>query len=394
MDEGNLGPLLVLGELVAALAGGKAALGREAEVLKRHVLGGLVDALNEELLILKTRLLAGHKAEHDFLALGNVRKWLEAAGSRGIKLQVEGIDVLVGKQVGRNGLVAALKGVGGVVVATADVRVYHKVGRLALKRRVVERYAQLGDLLYVHGLHAGLGHKVAVAVDAPRAVVKLDVSAAGGVEVGQYGAVGGRDVGDELLVGRIDGAQALYLPVAAVEDDLGVGLHGRRDGLAGNLPLLKGLHKLEVLNKRVVLAGDLASHDGRVRSGLLVVEEVTLARSATLDAVQSPHEVKVPVAAAELAVGDDVEARCLLLGHEVADGLVLHGRKAGRVNGAGSVVCAGLLEHVRAQEAADDVGAEGGVLGVGHGGSSRLVCLTRRESGRGPNYRELPTIYT
>ena len=301
----------------------------------------------------------------------------------------------MGEQVRGDGLVAALKRVGGVVVAAADVRVHHEVGRLALERRVVEGHAQLGDLLDVRVLHAGLGHEVTVAVDAPGAVVELDVATAGGIEVGQDGTIGRGDVGDELLVGRVDGAEALDLAVATVEDDLGIGLDGRGDGLAGDLPvLLEGLYELEVLDEGVVLAGDLARHDGRVGGGLLVVEHIALAGRAALDALEPPHKVEVPVAAAELAVGDHVEACGLLLGHEVADGLVLDGLEGGRVDDAGREVGAGLLEDVRAQEAADDVVAEGCVVGVRHFGFLSVGLVDVNQFDGSPFHKELSMLYT
>ncbi len=127
----------------------------------------------------------------------------------------------------------------------------------------------------------------------------------------------------------------------------------------------------------MVLAGDLARDDGGVCGGLLVVEHVARTRRATLDALQAPHEVEVPVAAAELAVGDDVEAGGLLFGYEVADGLILDDLEPGIIDQARCVVGAGLLEDVRAQKAADDVVAERSVVGVWHCGSFQTIRLTR-----------------
>jgi len=130
-----------------------------------------------------------------------------------------------------------------------------------------------------------------------------------------------------------------------------------------------------VLDEGMVLSGDLAHDDGGVGRGLLVVEEVALARGAALDALEPPHEVEVPVAAAELAVGDHVEAGGLLLGDEVADSLVLDGLELGGADHAVVEVVTSLVEHVGAKEAADDVIAERGVVGVGHGGSSLRVFV-------------------
>ena len=71
---------------------------------------------------------------------------------------------------------------------------------------IVERHAQLGHLLQVNRAHAGLGHKVRIAIDAPGAVIKLDVAAARGIQVGNHGAVCcGNGIG-ELFVGLVDGA--------------------------------------------------------------------------------------------------------------------------------------------------------------------------------------------
>ncbi len=127
-------------------------------------------------------------------------------------------------------------------------------------------------------------------------------------------------------------------------------------------------------HKGVVLAVDPAHDDRRVRGGLLVVELVALAGGTALDPAKPPHKVKVPVAAAELAVRDDVQAGRLLLCHEVADGDVLYGRELLVRDEAGRVVRASLLEDVRPEEAADHVEAEGGVVLVGHVKTFRLGC--------------------
>ena len=79
-----------------------------------------------------------------------------------------------------------------------------------------------------------------------------------------------------------------------------------------------------------------------------------------LDAGEPREEVEVPVAAAQLAVRHGMEAGGLFLRDEVADGRVL-GRSERRsgdlaARGGGAL----LFERRRAQEAADDVIAEGG----------------------------------
>ena len=250
-----------------------------------------------------------------------------------------------------------------MVVAAAHVRGDVEVCRQANERKVVDVHALVGDLLERDGVDSQLLGEIRVAVDAPGAVVELDIAAAGGVELEKHRAIGRSEVGDELLlVVAVDGAQALELTVDAIELELGEGLRRRGKRLLGDdALLLELLHELVVLHERVVLAGDGSGHDSGVGRGLLAVELVALARHAVAHAVEPPHEVEVPVAAAELAVGDDVVAGGLLLGHEVADGDVLDGAQLLGGDEAGLAVGAGPLEDVGAQEAAHVVVAEGGV---------------------------------
>ena len=144
----------------------------------------------------------------------------------------------------------------------------------------------------------------------------MNVAAACGIQVGNHGAVCRRDGVGELFVGLIDSAQALLLAIAAVERDFGERLDRRRNGLPRDLALpLERLDKFEVLDERMTLAANGASHHGGVGGGLLIVEHIARTRGATLDAVQPPHKIEVPVAAAKLAIGDDLQAGGLLLVH-------------------------------------------------------------------------------
>ena len=158
------------------------------------------------------------------------------------------------EQVRRDGAIAALKSIGRVVVAAAHVRVNDKVIGLALDCGVVERHAQLAHLLQVNRAHTGLRHKVGIAIDAPGAVIKLNVAAACGIQVGNNGAVCCGDGIGEIFVGLVDGAQALLLAIAAVERDFGERLDRRRNGLSRDLTLpLERLDKFEVLDERMIL---------------------------------------------------------------------------------------------------------------------------------------------
>ncbi len=103
LDQRDLCPLLVLGQLVANLAAGKATLRRQIQVLERNILCSLVNTLDDGVLVLKLSGLGGHQAQHDLLARGNVPQRLKTTGARRIELQVKRVDILVCEQVWRDG---------------------------------------------------------------------------------------------------------------------------------------------------------------------------------------------------------------------------------------------------------------------------------------------------
>src|SRR5436190_15113056 len=80
-DPPQLRPLLVLGQDIALLGGGEAALRREAELIEVDVPRGLVDAALELVLGFERPALRGDEPEHDHLALGHETQRREAAGA-------------------------------------------------------------------------------------------------------------------------------------------------------------------------------------------------------------------------------------------------------------------------------------------------------------------------
>src|SRR5713226_386416 len=70
-DARELRPLLVLGEDIAFLGRGEAALRGEAEPLEGNEPRGLVDAALERVLFLERSALRGDEAEHHRLARGH-----------------------------------------------------------------------------------------------------------------------------------------------------------------------------------------------------------------------------------------------------------------------------------------------------------------------------------
>ena len=130
LDECDLGPLLVFGELVAFLGGGEAALGGQAQAVERNVLGGFLDAGLDGVRILKVGLLGGDQAEHDLLVAGDFGERREIAGTVVVELEVVGVHVLLAEQLGRDRRVASGGKPGGVKVAAAHVGVDDQVVRL------------------------------------------------------------------------------------------------------------------------------------------------------------------------------------------------------------------------------------------------------------------------
>src|SRR3954469_21522731 len=82
----ELGPLLVLGQQVALLGAGEAALRRQAELVERREFRRLFDTPLELVLALELAGLGRHDAQHDLLALREKTQRLEAAGAVGVVL--------------------------------------------------------------------------------------------------------------------------------------------------------------------------------------------------------------------------------------------------------------------------------------------------------------------
>ena len=104
-----------------------------------------------------------------------------------------------------------------------------------------------------------------------------------------------------------------------------------------------------MFDERMVLAGDPSGHGGGVGRGHLVVEGDAVGCGGMVHAVEAPHEVEMPPAAAEFAVGDHMQAGGLLLGDQFGNGIIFHGLECGLVNLACCEIGASLLEFCRTQ---------------------------------------------
>src|SRR5712691_2857727 len=80
-DHRELRPFLVLGQHVALLGRGEAALRAQGELVDIDVLGGLVDAAPDGVLSLECTAFRRDEADHhDLVSLGQEAQRLEAAG--------------------------------------------------------------------------------------------------------------------------------------------------------------------------------------------------------------------------------------------------------------------------------------------------------------------------
>lgn len=118
--------------------------------------------------------------------------------------------------------------------------------------------------------------------------------------------------------------------------------------------------KLEGLDERVVFTTDLAGQLGGIFPGFLVVEEVAMLEGDVLDTLETPEEVEVPVAAAELAIGHGLEPRGLLLMNQVNDQAVLNSGEVGPADLAGRKLLPRVLQFLGTQERTNNVVAKWG----------------------------------
>ena len=100
--------------------------------------------------------------------------------------------------------------------------------------------------------------------------------------------------------------------------------------------------------------------------GFLALEVVAVVQLHLVNALETPHEVQMPVAAAELAVRDGVEPGALLLLNQQLDLRIFNFGQGGPVDLAGLELGAGVFQGLRAQKAAHKIITERGTK-VCHG---------------------------
>jgi hypothetical protein len=363
---------------------GEAALRRQAELLQRRVLRGLVDAALEVVLVFQLAELGGHQAQHHGLAGLEETQRAEVARAVVVVLHEVGVEVHLGEQGLGHGLVVAGGRVRALEVAAAQVHGQGHAFRLLRHHLVDEGGVAVRQLIgVVAALAGGLAHLLVAQVGHVR-VVHLHVGAAGVGQALQFVRVGLRHVvvkhRVQLGVGVLADARA---PATEVQHG------GGGDGhLGGEARPSQRLHlRLQVLEVgeldvlRVAHLVDDADHRRGQFLGAIGLSDGD--RDVGLHAAELFQEVDVEVGAAELAVGDGLQPHVGLELHDLGDRAVLDLAQLGGRDLALGLLLARLQQVGRAQEAADVVGAEGGI-------EAHVFCLLRVGKWTAPTVAEAP----
>lgn len=390
--EANLGPLLLLGKLVALSSGRETALVAQAQLVKATgALGsGFVQTLDDLVLVVKSVLLGGHETKNDNLVLGKVAERSKVTGTGVIVLEEVSVDVEVLEENLGHRLVTTRGEPLRLVVAPAEMDTDLHVGRLLGDSCVDELGILLGQSLQVFVPGLGLLAHLGVAEIGEVGVVELDKAAAGLIEQVKFLLVdAGQVLKEEVQIRvRVD----VDASTATPEVDHG----GRGDGDLGggtNLLVLGDgiLQKVEIVDLDglcvLELAGD--AQDGR---------GTILDLAGDGDAIELLEEVEVEVGAAELAISDGAQAVLHLLGHDLLNPLVLDLAQLFGGDGALGLLLAGVEHRLGPEPRTNVVGpvdtsrkthfANSENLKVDCRGSRVNLAMFKTSCGDGPHRRE------
>ena len=193
----QLRPLLVLGERVALLGRGEAALRRQASCSSGQNFAAssmrrLISSLDSSLPVLVVT-----RPSTTILPLGNEPQRLEAAGALAVVLHEIAVHVDAVEQHLGLGVVAARAHEGRFVVAAAQMHRDRHVGGNVRHRRVDEVGVERAELVRIV---AALGHLVAIlriAQHGDEHLVELQIAAAGVGEAAHRLFVGVAEIGPE-----------------------------------------------------------------------------------------------------------------------------------------------------------------------------------------------------
>src|SRR5262249_41679737 len=351
-DHPQFRPFLLLGEDIAFLRRGEAALRRQAELLERRKFARFVDAAFDVVLLLQRAALGRDETQHhDLVALGQEAQRLESAGALGIVFEEVTVVVHLAQERLRHRLVAALGNPGRAEIAAAHMGGDGHVGGLGLERAVDHPRVDALELIDVGHPLARLAQFLLRAKIGPHRVVELQVAAAGIVESFHRLLIGIADIVEELIEIGVNVLLDAVLGQTEMQHRRRRDGHLRRDfGVR--------LEKFEVLEHRMLGEADLADDAQPLRLGLHAAELDALLGLVDFDAVEHAEKVEMPPGAAQLAVGRQLKPEFLLLLDDLFDLAVLDRFELGRRDGALLALGARLLERRGAQEAADVIGTE------------------------------------
>src|SRR6185312_8098494 len=195
----ELRPLLVLGQRIALLGRGKAALAGDAELIEGCILRRLVDAALELVLAFELAALGGHDAEHHGLALGQHAQGLEAAGALIVVLHEVAVHVDLVEQDFLHRLIAAGAHEGRFVIAAAQMHRDRHVGGNVRHRGIDELAVKLAQPFGVVAAGGHLRPIFRIAQHGDEHLVELEVAAAGVGEGAHRLAIGLAEIVEELL---------------------------------------------------------------------------------------------------------------------------------------------------------------------------------------------------
>src|SRR5579864_1599360 len=373
-DHLELGPLLVLGEDIAFLGRGEAALRRQAKLLEIGEFGGFLDAALDGVFGFQRPSLGRHQAQHHAAAFLQTPQRLKTAGAVGVVFHEIAVHLDLVEQHFLLGLVAAGAHVGRFVVAAAQMHCHRHVRRNVGHRDVDELAVERAERVRIVAAILHLLAIFRIAQHGDEDFVELQVAAAG-VGEGAHGFfVGLAEIGEHRVEPGIDRLVDRRADRAAVQR------RRRRDRYLRGTPGVR-LDELEMLDHRMAgeadFAGDLGAFVARPRAG----KRDAGLHDGLLDAVEAPEEIEMPPRAAEFAVGDRLQAGRFLLPDGVLDLAVLHCFQLVRRDLALGAALARRFQRRGPQQAADVIGAERR-LGSLHDVTLLLSPTLRRRSRR------------
>ena len=210
------------------------------------------------------------------------------------------------------------------------------------------------DLAELLGVVAAVAHLLAILLVAQHRdehLVELEVAAARVRERAHGLAVRLSDVVEEAVEVRIGRLVDRRRRRAAVDRGRRRNRDLRRDlGVIGD--------ELVVLDHRMAGEADLAGDLHALGARLHRREGDAFAHHVALDAVEAPEEIEMPPRAAELAVGDGLQADVFLALDDALDLAVFDRLQVGGRDLALGALLARLAQRGGAQQAADMIGAE------------------------------------